>query len=323
VPFDNHEWSGDTGLVAGMKQRGPSTRAALIALAVVIACAVAAIVALGASSSSASIASKPSPPGLSVVGSGAEPFTVVPAPVAAAAPLHARPVRYVALGDSYSSGVGAGDYSGDSCDRSRRAFPAQWAANRPDASFAFAACAGATTASVIGTQLSSLNSSTTVVTITVGGNDVGFESVLTKCVVEGSGACNSAVNAGEAKARGSLSPQLATLYRAVTVRAPNARILVFGYPNFYDLTSTRTCPGLGGSSRTKIDEGIGVLDDVIASAARAADVEFVDSRPAFDGHEICDGTPWLHSVDITEPGASYHPTSAGQTAYLAMLNTVI
>jgi lysophospholipase L1-like esterase len=232
-------------------------------------------------------------------------------------------MRYVALGDSYSSGVGSGGYSGGSCDRSSSAFPALWAANHADATFAFAACAAATVASVTGTQLSALNASTTVITITVGGNDVGFESVLTICVLEGASACESAVNAGEAKARGTLSSSVATLYRAIAARAPAARILVVGYPDFYDLSSTRTCPGLDSSSRTKIDEGIGVLDDVIASAARSAGVDFIDSRSAFAGHEICDSIPWLHSLDITEPGASYHPTAAGQTAYLSVLNNSI
>jgi hypothetical protein len=46
-----------------------------------------------------------------------------------AAPAGAQPaVRYVALGDSYSAGLGAGDYSGGSCDRSANAYSALWAA---------------------------------------------------------------------------------------------------------------------------------------------------------------------------------------------------
>ena len=55
----------------------------------------------------------------------------------------ASAVSYVALGDSYSSGVGAGGATG-SCSRSPHAYPALWAAANPAASFTFAACAGST-----------------------------------------------------------------------------------------------------------------------------------------------------------------------------------
>ena len=83
------------------------------------------------------------------------------------------PVHYVALGDSYSSGVGAGDYTGGSCRRSSHAYSALWAAEHSPASYRSAACSGATTASVLSGQLSAVTSDTTFVTITIGGNDVG------------------------------------------------------------------------------------------------------------------------------------------------------
>ena len=67
----------------------------------------------------------------------------------------ATSVRYVALGDSYSSGVGAGDESG-SCDLSPNAYGPLWAAANSAASFTFDACSGATTSTVISGQLSSL-----------------------------------------------------------------------------------------------------------------------------------------------------------------------
>ena len=80
--------------------------------------------------------------------------------VGTAMPANAATVNYVALGDSYSSGVGAGSYysSSGSCDRSPNAYPAQWAAANSVTSFTFAACSGATTADVINNQLSALNS---------------------------------------------------------------------------------------------------------------------------------------------------------------------
>src|SRR5580704_5786304 len=89
-------------------------------------------------------------------------------------------VSYVALGDSYSSGVGAGNYTSasGSCDQSTSAYPQLWANANAPASFVNETCSGATTSSVISSQLGALNSGTTLVSITVGGNDVGFSSVM-------------------------------------------------------------------------------------------------------------------------------------------------
>src|SRR5262245_24578488 len=103
---------------------------------------------------------------------------VVAGSIACAAPAVsvAGPVNYVALGDSYSAGVGAGSYESDSgsCRRSDNAYPKLWANNRSPVSFKFVACSGARTDNVLNSQLSALTPDTTLVTITVGGNDAGF-----------------------------------------------------------------------------------------------------------------------------------------------------
>ncbi|MBO0769122.1 MAG: lipase, partial [Solirubrobacterales bacterium] len=82
---------------------------------------------------------------------------------------------YVALGDSYSSGVGTRDYYSDSgsCDRSPKAYGPLVAAAK-GYSLNFQACSGAKTTDVNSNQLGALNSSTGLVTITIGGNDAGF-----------------------------------------------------------------------------------------------------------------------------------------------------
>src|SRR5262245_24790310 len=96
--------------------------------------------------------------------------------IAAAPADAATAVHYVALGDSYSSGLGAGSLisSSGSCDRSTKAYSALWATAHAPASYASVACAGATTSTVNSGQLSALNATTTLVSITIGGNDVGF-----------------------------------------------------------------------------------------------------------------------------------------------------
>ena len=103
---------------------------------------------------------------------------------AAAAPASAATPNYVALGDSYSSGVGSGSYisSSGNCLRSTKAYSALWAAAHSPSSYASVACSGATTNDVINNQVGTLSASTSLVSITIGGNDVGFSSVLENCV---------------------------------------------------------------------------------------------------------------------------------------------
>jgi len=99
--------------------------------------------------------------------------------VAPGAPAVAAPPSYVALGDSYSSGVGTRSYidDGTACRRSTYAYPSLIAAARGYA-LTFRACSGARVADVTNTQLSALGSTTAYVTISVGGNDAGFADVL-------------------------------------------------------------------------------------------------------------------------------------------------
>jgi lysophospholipase L1-like esterase len=246
---------------------------------------------------------------------------VAPASAGADAIAPAAQVRYVAVGDSYSSGVGSGGYSDGACDQSPQAYPARWAAAAGVHSFAFAACAGADVASVTADQLRALDPSTSLVTITVGGNDVDFAGVMTDCVVRGTSTCLREVGAAEAGLRGTLEPRLIELYRSIGYRAPHASLVVLGYPDFYD--TAQSCLGLSADSRGKIDQGIDQLDAVIADAAHFVSARFVDVRTAFAGHEICDHSSWLRSIDLTEIAASYHPTAAGQQAYAGALAAAI
>jgi len=104
---------------------------------------------------------------------------------------------YVAMGDSYSSGEGTGDYlkgtdvSADRCHRSLHAYGPLLDDSLGLGTLKFVACSGAVTEDFFyrnhsnvteKAQNASLNSSTSDVTLTIGGNDVGFAGVLTACV---------------------------------------------------------------------------------------------------------------------------------------------
>ncbi|GAA3490345.1 SGNH/GDSL hydrolase family protein [Streptomyces cremeus] len=240
---------------------------------------------------------------------------------AAGAAQKAQAVDYVALGDSYSSGVGAGSYDGSSCKRSSKAYPALWAARNAPATFKFAACSGARTGDVTSSQLGSLSSATDLVSITVGGNDAGFADVMTTCVLQGEAACIRRVNQARAYVDSTLPGQLDSVYNGIKAKAPAARVVVLGYPRFYKINGTCSV-GLSEKSRTAINNASDYLNT--ATAKRAADhgFAFAGVAAAFSGHEICTPTPWLHSLNWSNIGESYHPTAAGQSGgYLPVMNS--
>lgn len=221
---------------------------------------------------------------------------------------------YAALGDSYSSGDGAGSYSGGSCDRSAYAYGQLWANANSPSSFNFDACAGAKTTDVVSTQAPTLNSSTALVSLTIGGNDVNFASTMETCVVDfwSDSSCISAIDADENVVKTTLPGDLDNALNAIAQHAPNAKVVLLDYPHFYDLTQSSGCIGLDTTERTAIDGGIDMLDSAIQAAASRHGAYFADVRNEFAGHEICDSSSWLNSVDIFDIDASYHPTQAGQ-----------
>ncbi|MFJ4781179.1 SGNH/GDSL hydrolase family protein [Streptomyces sp. NPDC088762] len=221
---------------------------------------------------------------------------------------------YVALGDSYSSGVGAGGYdsgSGD-CKRTTRAYPALWAAAHSPQSFAFTACSGARTNDVLANQLAPLNSGTDLVSLTIGGNDAGFADVMTTCVLQSESTCINRVNQAKAYVDSTLPGRLDQVYDAIDSRSPNAHVVVLGYPRFYKLNGSCVA-GLTEGERSAINGAADYLNAAIAKRAADHGFTFASVAGAFTGHEICSGDAWLHSLNWLNIGESYHPTAAGQS----------
>jgi lysophospholipase L1-like esterase len=227
---------------------------------------------------------------------------------------NAARINYVALGDSYSSGLGAGDYlSGSgSCQRSGKAFPEQWAAAHTPGSFVSVACSGATTTSVLSGQVSALRPTTTLVSITIGGNDAGFSQVMETCVLLPTSSCLRAVAAAENYVASQLPARLRSALRVIRSHAPTAKVVVLGYPELFDLSRSGSCIGLSTRDRTALNQGADRLDAALRAAAQGSGDTFADVRGQFRGHEICDPGSWLYSVDLFAIGSSYHPTAAGQ-----------
>ncbi|MDQ0379351.1 SGNH/GDSL hydrolase family protein [Amycolatopsis thermophila] len=222
----------------------------------------------------------------------------------------AATLDYVALGDSYSSGVGAGSYlDSSSCKRSSNAYPVLYS-GQTAASLNFQACSGAKTSDVRNNQLSALSRETDLVTISVGGNDAGFAGVMQDCILGGDSGCKTAIDNAKAFVNGTLPGLLENTYDEIRSRAPKATVIALGYPHFYKIGGSCSV-GLSDTSRGYINGGADALDSVIQKKASEAGFAFADVRPAFTGHEICSGDAWLHSV--TYPiDESYHPTATGQ-----------
>lgn len=237
-----------------------------------------------------------------------------------AQPAAAAGTNYVALGDSYSSGVGAGSYisgSGD-CKRSTKAYPYLWAASHSPSSFTFVACSGAVTSDVLNNQISAVNSSTGLVSISIGGNDAGFADVMTTCALSSEATCLARVDEARRFASEQLPGRLDQVYSAIRGKAPSARVVVLGYPRFYKLNGS-CIVGLSETERAAINGAADHLNTITRGRASAAGFAFGDVSGPFTGHEICSGDAWLNSV--TWPvDESYHPKAAGQSGgYLPVM----
>ena len=197
--------------------------------------------------------------------------------------------------------------------RSTKAYAPLWATANSPSSFNFVACSGATTDTVINSQLGPLNSSTGLVSISIGGNDAGFASTMSDCVLSFDEAtCLARV----AEARTYIDQQLPTkldrAYAAIRSHAPSAHVVVLGYPRLYQLNGSCSV-GLTEAERSAINGAADELDTVIGKRAANAGFTFGDVRTAFTGHEICSSDWWIHSVTFPAITESYHPTATGQS----------
>jgi len=245
-------------------------------------------------------------------------FVLLP-PADAAAP------SYVALGDSYSSGLGTRSYlvDGTTCQRSVYAYPSLLASAN-GYRLNLRACSGARVADVRNLQLSALSTTTRYVTISVGGNDAGFTRVLTTCAEPWwLSDCNGAVDRAEAYIRSTLPGALTSLYTAIRNRAPSATVVVVGYPRIFDGTDCNALTWFSPSEMTRLNAAADLLDATTSSAAAAAGFSFANPTRRFTGHAVCDSPEWINGLS-NPPSESYHPNIAGhRDGYLPLVSRLL
>ncbi|MHA6507898.1 SGNH/GDSL hydrolase family protein [Tessaracoccus sp. Y1736] len=240
-------------------------------------------------------------------------FTVTADAAPKRPPTTTQPV-YVALGDSYAAGVGAGSYLSGTCYRSLKGYPGLIAAEKGYA-LDLQACSGATTADVISLQIPSkkLNSTTKYVTITVGGNDVGFSSVVSTCLGTSESACQTAVQGAVSKAENELPAKLSAVFAAAKKKAPNATIVATSYPQLLSPATPNCYPftNFTAGEVTALNAGAVSLAGVIERAAATAAIEYSDVSTAFVGHAVCDSPAWIHNASLLSSYQSFHPNASG------------
>ena len=230
---------------------------------------------------------------------------------AAPKPPRTKP-QYVALGDSYAAGNGAGSYliDGTGCYRSLLGYPGRVAASG-NLALNLQACSGATTTDVLNLQLGTLSATTAYVTITVGGNDIGFADVITTCLGSNTTACLAAVTAAEAVATTDLPDRLAQVFSRARTQAPSARIVATSYPRLFNGRDCSLLTDFTSTEMTRLNQGADTLATVIAAAAANAGIGYTDVRTPFVGHAVCDSTPWIHNASLFEQYKSFHANADG------------
>ncbi len=240
----------------------------------------------------------------------------------AAGPVSAATNSYVALGDSYSAGVGSKASNGTSCYRSSYGYPALLAASKGLA-LSYQACSGATTADVTNNQIGALSSSTAYVTITIGGNDVGFANVLTECAQPSwMSDCSGAIAGGRSVLANQLPARYDSLFSAIRSKAPNARVVVATYPRIFNGEDCNALTWFSPSEESSLNTATDDLDTLVLTKAKNHGFQTVDVRAAFNTHRVCDAVEWINGLSnpITE---SYHPNRTGHAAYASAISPVL
>jgi lysophospholipase L1-like esterase len=250
---------------------------------------------------------------------------------------------FVALGDSYAAGnlipsSPSGRPAG--CLRSSHDYGADAAAALKVSRYVDATCSGASTTSMTapekvtnGTnapQFSFLAADDSVVTLTIGGNDIGFGSILATCAVLSltdlfGDPCQRHYTAGRTDqlvaAINATAPKVAAVLRGIHVRAPHARVLLVGYPDILPTTGDGCWPELPFAfGDVPYLRGIEVdLNEMLARAAAASGATFVDTYQATIGHDACQG-PGVKDVEgliPTSVAAPFHPNERGEQVMAA------
>ncbi len=227
------------------------------------------------------------PPTTTLVGLLAALITVLGSVVTTASPAQAAAPSYVALGDSYSSGVGTRDYidDGTSCQRSNSAYP-RLLADQKGYDLSFQACSGATIPSV--TQQPARRA---------GCRHERRQRSRSAATTPGSPTCSPSARrrggpatatprstGAQAYIRNALPGALSNLYADIATRAPSARVVVVGYPRVFMGEDCNAGTWFAPEEQTRLNQTADQLNGALATAASSRGFAFANPTDAFVGH---------------------------------------
>lgn len=238
--------------------------------------------------------------------------------------------RYVALGSSYAAGTAIGGTkpcTPQRCGRSPRNY-ATLLAERLHLALDDVTCGGASTTHIVGPwnelppQIAAVTADTRLVTVTIGGNDLGYVMNLVAATCRPEGITIEGVTRPCPVPRpprpedyAALEASLRAIAREVHARAPAARLV---FVQYVELIPEIPCPALGLSPESAVaNRTIGQqLAAVTARAAEAEDAEVLDAYALSQGHSLCDAVPWSTGPTPLGPDAPapWHPNAAGHAA---------
>jgi hypothetical protein len=250
-----------------------------------------------------------------------------------AAAAAARADNYVSLGDSYAAGPLIPNTIGSpyGCIRSDHNYPHLSAAGI-GLSLRDPSCSGATTDDMTQPQnvdpdgpnppqFNSLDASTKVVSLTIGGNDIGFSSIAESCITYNpfSHPCKDKYDSGGvdqiSQRIQAAAPKVAAVLQGIQARSPSARVFVVNYPAIFPETGSGCWPQMPISYsdtpylRAKEQE----LNQMLSTQAAANGATLVSWYAASIGHDACKSSSvrWVEPLVPGNLAAPIHPNLSG------------
>ena len=149
-------------------------------------------------------------------------------------------------------------------------------------------------------------------TVSVGGNDAGFADVLTECATPWwAGDCDGAIDQAQAYINNQLPGALSGLYGSIRAGAPNAQVVVVGYPRIFMGEDCNAATWFSPEEEARLNQMADLINTRTSAQASAAGFSFANPTNAFIGHAVCDNPEWINGLSnpISE---SYHPNRDGQ-----------
>jgi hypothetical protein len=255
----------------------------------------------------------------------------------------ASAATYTALGDSYAAGPLIPNQSLNplGCLRSDHNY-AHLAAAAEGLTLTDVSCSGATTNDMTETQnvepgpnppqFNGLNAGTEIVSVTIGGNDIGFTEIIESCITYNpfSTPCKDKYDPGGndqlAERIANTAPKVAAVLQGIHTRSPNARVFVVNYPDILPSGSGcwPTIP-LSFGDVPYLHATEERLNAMLASAAAANGATLVDWYTPSIGHDACKGssTRWVEPLIPGELAAPVHPNKAGMAGAAVALEAAI